>query len=63
LENTDRQDELSKETLHVSYLNIHNNVLKDNDESLTEDDEEVVDKNDVECNDSNKRKIIQTRSE
>jgi len=50
-ENTDRQDKLTKETLHVPYLNIDNNESKDNHESSTEDNEEVVDESDAECSD------------
>jgi len=52
-EDIDRQDELSKETLHVLYLNIDNNESKDNHESLTENDGEVFDEDDAECSDEN----------
>jgi len=37
-----RQDELLKENLHVPYLNIDSNESKDNHESSTEYDGEVV---------------------
>jgi len=50
-EDTDRQDELSKEILYVSYLNIDDIETKDNHESATEDDGEVVDEGDAESSD------------
>jgi len=55
------QDELSKETLHVSYLNVNNNESKENDESWREDDEIQVDKSDAECSNLDEEMIIQTR--
>jgi len=61
-EDTDRQDELSKETLYVVYLNIDDIEAKNNHESSTEDDGEVVDEGDAENSDPDEEMIIQTRS-
>jgi len=42
-------------------LNIENSKSKDNNESSTEDDEEVVIEGDAECSDPDEETIIQTR--
>jgi len=61
-EDTDRQDELSKETVYVPYLNIDDIERKDYHESSAEDDGEVIDEGDAESSDPDEEMIIQTRS-
>jgi len=61
-EDTDCQDELSKKTFYVPYLNIDDIETKDNHDSSTEDDGEEVDEGDAESSDPDEEMIIQTRS-
>jgi len=56
------QDELSKETLYIPYLNIDDIETKDNHESSTGDDGEVVDEGDTESSDPDEEMIIQRKS-
>jgi len=52
---------LSKETFYVPYLNIDNNKSQDNDETLREDDEKIIDENDAESSDPDEETISQTK--